>query len=891
VSNFWSVFAATAVRAGERTAIEVQRGTGLERVSYGALRTRAETVAGWLAGQGVSAGDRCAILADNDADWCAAYLGILRLGAIAVPLDTNYTAAQVATIVSDSGTRALLAGPRLWETAADATASLTDVRLASVAGPSDVGTAPALAPCPATAADPAVILYTSGTTADPKGVVLSHGNLDAERAAAFQVVDVHERDSVLGVLPLFHALAQVGNLLLPLALGARVVFLETLNTTELLRALRERGTSIFVCVPQFFYLIHERVRAEVARAGPVGRAAFSTLLAVNRQARRGGVNLGPLFFRRVHAVMGSRMRLLVTGGSKFDPAIGADLYALGFTILQAYGLTETSGAATITRPDEAHLDTVGRPLPGVDIQIRPADAAGDEAALGGEIAIRGPIVMQGYFNRPDATAQVMRDGWFLTGDLGRFDKSGRLTITGRSKEVIVLASGKNLHPEEIEAHYRQSAFVREVCVLGVPAEDGHHSERLHALVVPDRDALAARRIANAGELLRFEIEGLTAALPPHKRVLGFDVWMDPFPRTTTGKLKRHEIRRLWEASRRARVEQAATPLTADEQTWLAEPYVEAAVAAIAAQARPGARVTPDANLELDLGLDSMRRVEAITAIEQRFGARLDPERAHEVVTVRQLVEALRPPSLEAVSHAGGDPWAALLRDLPPVDDPALGGLLEERPLFARAAFVMTRALRVALARVDVRGLEHLPSNGPFLICPNHQSYLDPFLLCGVLPFATLRHLFFVGATEYFETPLLRRFARLINLVPVDPDANLVPAMQAGAFGLSHGKILVLFPEGERSLDGTVKRFKKGAPILSRCLGVPVVPVAIRGVFEIWPRNHPPDLRVIAPWSGHRVRIAFGPPVTFDGSVSDDVAAGQLREIVAELWEREGKGKE
>jgi long-chain acyl-CoA synthetase len=192
--------------------------------------------------------------------------------------------------------------------------------------------------------------------------------------------------------------------------------------------------------------------------------------------------------------MGRDMRLLITGGSKFDPVIGRDLYALGFTILQAYGLTETSAAASITTPDEAGLDTVGRPLPGVEMNI-----------VDGEIAIRGPIVMQGYFNRPAATAEAIKDGWFHTGDLGRIDNHGRITITGRKKDVIVLASGKNIYPDEIEANYRKSPFIKEICVMGLADSGRPTSERLYAVVVPDMELLRAKRIVNAGDIIRFEM--------------------------------------------------------------------------------------------------------------------------------------------------------------------------------------------------------------------------------------------------------------------------------------------------------------------------------------------------------------------------------------------------
>ncbi|MGE0393503.1 MAG: AMP-binding protein, partial [Vicinamibacterales bacterium] len=444
--SFPEQFAATVARFGERPAVSVRGPSGIRRFTYRELEGMSRRSADRLAAAGLVAGDRCALLAENGAEWCAAYLGVLRLGAIAVPLDTNYHAGQVATLVRDSGARLLLVSARFASLAAEAAAadarvlSLADV-LAAPAVPSATVREPAI---PSTA--PAVILYTSGTTADPKGVVLTHANLLAEKDGAFSVVHVDERDVVLGVLPLFHSLAQMANLLLPFSIGAHVVFLETVNTQELLKALEEEGVSVFACVPQFFYLIHGRVLDQVKRGGTVTRVAFRLLTRVNRVLRAAGLNLGRVFFGRVHRTIGRRMRLLITGGSRFDPAVGRDLRDLGLTILQAYGLTETSGASTVTRPGDP-IATVGRPLRGVEIRIAPPAAGADD----GEVLIRGGVVMQGYWNRPEATAEVLRDGWLHTGDLGRLDARGCLTITGRSKEIIVLGNGKNIYPEEIEA--------------------------------------------------------------------------------------------------------------------------------------------------------------------------------------------------------------------------------------------------------------------------------------------------------------------------------------------------------------------------------------------------------------------------------------------------------
>lgn len=888
--TIWAAFEAMAVRCAGRPAVEVQRADALEVWTYAELHAAAVTVAATLAADGVATGDRCALLADNDAQWCATYLGILKIGAVAVPLDTNYGPPQVRAILADAGPRVLFAGRRLEAVARDALVDLPGIRLAPLepggrARPDDrpVSLPAAAAPADHDSHSPAVILYTS----DPKGVVLSHANLLAERDAAFAVVAVSEQDSVLGVLPLFHALAQLANLLLPFAAGARVVFLESVSSAELVRALGERRITIFACVPQFFYLIHQRILAEVSRGGPTARVGFRALLAASFRLRRLGFNLGPYLFRRVHALLGAQMRLFVTGGSKFDPAVGRDLYALGFTILQAYGLTETSGAATLNRPDEAHLDSVGRALPGVELSLVPSD----DVSVDGEIAVRGPIVMQGYFNRPAATAEVLRDGWLLTGDLGRLDGEGRLTITGRRKEMIVLPSGKNVYPEEVEAVYQQSPFVKEVCVMGVTRDDQPTSEHLFAIVVPDMEVLRARRIANAGDLVRFEIEGLSVHLPPHQRALGYDVWFEPLPRTTTGKLRRHEIARLFRAKREsAAAEDAAAD---DDALWPEDPVTRGALEVIVRRARRRP-VRPDANLELDLGLDSMERVELLAELEQRFGRRVPEEQAHHILTASQLVAAVRPhgsgEQADSPARETAPSWSALLGDLPPASDATLGPLLEQRPLAAAAFFALLRTLRLVLPRVSVSGLDRLPAQGPYILAPNHQSYLDPLFVCGVLPRRVLAQLFFVGAAEYFDTPLTAWLARQVNLVPVDPDANLVPAMRAGAFGLRHGKILVLFPEGERSIDGSVKRFKKGAAILARHLGVPVVPVAIRGVFEIWPRNRGFNWRMLRP-GAHRVRIEIGTPMAIDGAASDADAASLLRDRVASMWADLGESPE
>src|SRR5439155_1022375 len=307
--------------------------------------------------------------------------------------------------------------------------------------------------------------------------------------------------------------------------------------------------------------------------GKVAQVMLRVLMNVNRALRAIGINAGRTLFGKLHATFGQRMRYLITGGSRFDPQIARDFYALGIDVLQAYGLTETTGAAFANKPTNNVIGSVGPPLPGVEAKIVDPQPQEEGPAVG-EIAIRGAIVMKGYWNRQDATAAVLKDGWLLTGDLGHFDAQGNLFITGRKKEIIVLSNGKNIYPEEIEGHYLQSKAIKEICVLGMEGAPGNpSSERLHAVVVPDFEYLKRQKVVNAKEVIRFDIETLSAKLPSTKRVGSYEIWQTDLPRTTTRKLKRFEIEKQVKAnsakgSTGAADVAAERPLTDEERKWL-----------------------------------------------------------------------------------------------------------------------------------------------------------------------------------------------------------------------------------------------------------------------------------------------------------------------------------
>jgi len=911
--TFYDRFLECEERWPDNVALKLQRNDQIESCTYAQLRRMAESVGRWIEENKFVRGSRLAIVADNHPRWVATYFGIIASGCTVVPLDTALHVDQLTKLLKDSGTSALFCDANHATSAREAVSDIhvrlvlmdperlpdrtmpdrtmkdswsTDLPTIFKSGPGN------FQPVPSTPDDIASLLYTSGTTADPKGVMLTHANFLGEVEAVFNWVDLGPSDALLGVLPMFHVLAQMANLLLPLVKGSRVVYLETLNTTELLRALRERDITAFAVVPQFFYLIHQRIFEEIRKRGIVTQRLFTTLVALNRNLRKIGVNAGKLFFGKIHETLGQKMRYLVTGGSRFDPRIATDFHDLGIDVLQAYGLTETTAAVFANSPGDNVIGSVGKALKGVEAKMIEPQPPEDGGPSAGEIALRGAVVMKGYWNRPDATTEVLRDGWFYTGDLGYFDADGNLFLTSRKKEIIVLSNGKNVYPEEVEAHYLKSPYIKEVAVMGLEAKPGEIGDRLHAVIVPNFDVLRQRKIVNAKEVIRYDIESLSQQIASTKRIGSYEIWQDDLPRTTTRKIKRFEVEKCVKANEARKLSDdselpAERSLTKEETAWLDQPDVQRALAILGESARtPPTTMRPTHNLELDLGFDSMQRVELLSQLEEQLGGNVDESQLAGIYSVRDLVDAVLQSAASGsrtpATHTTFAGWKAILAEEP---DPAeVRALVLPQPASAIFWYLVSRLIQVvALDRfsLHVSGIDKLPRTGPYLISSNHQSYLDAVILASVLPPPVFNKTFAVGTSEIFGEGFMRRLASSVRVVVVDPDANLIPAMRAGAYGLRQGRPLILYPEGERSIDGSPKTFKKGAAILSIHLQVPIVPVAIEGFYEVWPRNK--SFQGFKP-----LKIVFGdpilpPPESKASEAAYEKLTADLKARVLEMW--------
>lgn len=891
--NLFQRFEEVAARQPDQPALQIKEEAGYRRLTFGEIARQARALAGALIRAGVVPGDRVALLSENRPEWAVAYFGLTAAGAVAVPLDIQLSDGEISNVLRHAGCHLAVASgqqaTRLMELKAgeaplrcvvdlDAAAS-GGRRLAFrtiLQGPwSSQGVS-----LPAVGEDAlASILYTSGTTGTPKGVMLSHGNFLANAESILRFRLARPDDNMLSLLPLHHAFPFMAQIVL-LYTGARITLPPSLRGPDLLSCMQETGVTLLVGVPQLFYMLHKGIFDQIEKRPLPVRILLRQGMRLGSALRPRGFNLGRIIFGPVHKKFGGHVRLLVSGGARLDPVIARDFLNLGFTLTEGYGLTETAPAVSFNPLDRIRPGSVGVPLPDVEVRIQEPDSTGV-----GEIAIRGPNVMRGYYENPEATAEAFRDGWFQSGDLGYLDADGYLTITGRAKEVIVLSSGKNVYPEEVEEQYLKSPYIKEICLIPQVADrSGAAVEGLLALVLPDLDYFRAQGMTNFFETIRWDMENVGRDLAPYKRPTSLVIVKEGFPRTRLGKIQRHLVQQGYRTERQEdsrRVE--ATPAAADAA--LLEDQMGRGVLEYLRGATGKPAVRLDDNLELDLGMDSLARVEMLVHLEQILHIRIPDEEAAECFSVRDVIEKLG--KLQGKGE-GSVPvqrqrtWREILTDSPGADVQAMVEA-SSRPS-ATITATLTRGLCAAVFRtlygLRVEGREHVPRGGPLILVANHCSFFDAFILAAALPPQAFRQLYFMGFEWFFRHPILAWWGRAVRVIPVDMGNFLLRALQASALVLRSGKILCIFPEGERSVDGKVRPFYKGAGILARELGVPILPAYIAGSFEAWPRGQAlPRL--------HRLDVRFGPVVTSEDLLAGDGPKGadDAETVVVRLRER------
>lgn len=837
----------------EDVAMRMLQSSGAEEVyTYAEVREHAARAAAFLIQHGVGINDRVLLVSENRPQWGMLYFGILQAKAVVVPVDAKATPRELANLAKASDAKAVIVSDKIWETSEDALLAVMPESIPFFTlGRVLQAHARSLPTLEAGKAKDALatLLFTSGTTGTPKGVMLSHQNFVSLVSAMAKVFRLGPKDRMLSVLPLHHTFEFSTGFLLPFSRGTQIIYLEELTGELIQEALKRHRVTAMVGVPALWELLHRKITSGAAEKGAAIEGLFMIMGWVNRQVReRTGLNLGRILFGPVHRFFGGRIRYLISGAAALPGEVQRGFDGFGLTLYEGYGLSEASPVLTVNRPGRRPLaGSVGTALPGVEVKIHAPDTSGV-----GEIIARGPNVMQGYFNEPGMSAEVLQDGWLHTGDLGRIDSAGRLFILGRKKEIIVDASGKNIYPDEVEELYSGSALIKELSVVGVP--DGRGSEQVACLVVPESGSEGAL-LEDVRARIEEHFRTVSLPLPYHQRIKVLRFTDQLLPRTTTRKIKRKDVVRLLEAILKSEEVQSTTSVQAGpgSDAWLIDIVAKVT-------GRKVADIQPSTRFSEDLSMDSLMASELLVALESRSGGVLEVQDLLDVGTIEGLAQRLRDRAstytVRPVAKSRGGrlrdkPWKVDLKKLHEVSVP---GTVQEsvKWMLGKAQ----SSLYGDLFDVVVKGRAFIPANRNVLVISNHSSHLD----MGAVKTALGGYgdkLVTLAAADYFfaEGPRRFYFENFTNAVPLDRINPSREDIRRAQQLLEEGHNLLLFPEGTRSRSGDLQPFKRGVGMMALRFQVDVLPVFIKGAHEAMPRGAMFPRR-------RRLEVRIGAPVPY-----------------------------
>jgi long-chain acyl-CoA synthetase len=793
-------------------------------ITYGEAYDYARARAAFLQKQGFRKGDIIGLLAFNGPEWCVTYMAITMLGAIALPLDNNLPPVRHSSMMKEAGCRAIFVSDEY-------AASLKRVRKFSVDLESSMDfkkkfRAPTVNPD-----ECASMVFTSGTTGASKIVMLSHRNVYSIAIGCSHFMDFAPGDVNLCLLPLFHVYALCANFTGPFAYGGSLVFLQSLKGPDIMKALAENPITVFPAAPQLWELFMDGIINRVKAQSKLKYRIFMFFVKAAPVLKLIGLGfLLKRIFSPVHDIFGPSHRAFISGGAAMKSKYIRYYRNMGFTLIEGYGLTETTGPITLDDYKKVNPGSVGKVTKGNELKIRNINSDGV-----GEIWLRGDGVMLGYYKNEKANKEAFdEDGFFNTGDLGRLGPGRKLYITGRSRNVIVLSSGKNVYPEELESYYRQSDEISSIAVFGRKV-DG--SETVYAVIVP------ASHGGDAYRKVRDEIRRLSAGLPVYKTIHRFALSPDPLPVNTTRKIIYREVAANLEKGLYQENEEDSAVLKTELVAQ--DPGDEAVISFLKKKFRQRKLL---ANQMLrDFNVDSLGLVELATGLEHHLGVSIDMKELQKKETLDELLQYMR--ALERTQGSG-------------IDAMIFEGEIVKKPVkIVNPLHYIVLTFMKILSRifwgVKVHDRKRLTVNNKIIIA-NHQSYLDIIWIACAVPASRRSQIYVTGKRKMFFLQIL------FPMIPVIwiGDDNALEVLKASADLLRQGKSLVIFPEGTRTPDGEMRPFKTGAAYLARGLGKSVIPITVNGAFDIWPR----DRKLPAFFSGKKGSLTVGNiihPVDYD----------------------------
>jgi long-chain acyl-CoA synthetase len=733
---------------------------------------------------------KVAIYAENSADWVAACYAAFQSNCIAVPIDFLAAPGEVAYIVDDCKPEAIFISRAMVETYEKVKTQTKHQPRVFVFEELNIDKKPEK---PSNWQGPqdndktAVIIYTSGTTGSPKGVMLSFTNIleNVKDVVNAKIYEPHRE--VMIFLPLHHVFPLVGSMIVPLYVGSTVVMAASMQSADLMKTFSENHIGVFLGVPRLYELMYRGIKAKIDQS-------LAARLMLKLVLSTGNRKLGKKLFKKVHDNFGGQLDYMIAGGAALNTEVGNFFHALGFNILEGFGMTEAAPMITFPRPGKVKIGSTGQPLTGLQVEIRD-----------GEIVAKGPSIMKGYYNRPEETAEVVVDGWLHTGDLGRMDDDGFLYITGRKKEIIVLPNGKNINPVELEMKLDgYSPAIKEAGVF-------MHKEQLHALIYPDLNFIAENGITDLYDYFRTNIIApFNADVSSYKRIMQFTLLKSELPRTRLSKLQRFKFPDLLE-------EKVETKKVENKKTTAEFKALKTFI-----ESQVDADVQPEHHLVFDLSLDSLGKLGLIDFIEKSFGVEVTEEQLVQFSSLQELADYIQ---REKKFHNTEEntSWSGDMKDTVDVE-------LPKPSIFLKPIVRAIRAFFSLFFKFEVKGLENIP-NGPCFITPNHETKLDAFLVLSYLDKKVLKNTYSYAKKEHVNSKARAYLAKHNNVIVMDLTNDLKYSIHKMAEVVKQGKKVLIFPEGTRSQSGKLGSFKMTYALLSTELNVPILPVSISGAYE------------------------------------------------------------
>lgn len=867
----------TIARFPEKDCLHIKRGGVWQTWSYQDLQAEWAALVPALRRSGLAKGRHAIVIGENNPEWVIAYHAVILAGGVTVPVDPNLPAEEITEIARVTKPAVVFCAPVFSDLFQNLRKEglfegpIVALPPGDPTGPSGLRTFMATASPLAnpfdmifSPEDPAVVLFTSGTTGKSKGAVLVQRNFISAAEFGVPLMGLDHRQRTLAILPLHHVFGFAACIAIELLSGMDIVFVPIVKGPLIMEALNEKHATLLPGVPQMVELFHDNIKRTVRSKGPVTRALFSLLHFISRV-------FGPLLgkgFRRalfasVHRSFGGALQLIVSGGSSLRAAPFRAFQEMGFDIVEGYGLTETFGPITICPASDPRQGSVGRVIEGNEVRLHDVDGAGI-----GEVCFRGDTVFAGYYQNEEETRRVFDDaGWFHTGDLGRMSPDGFITLTGRIKDVIVLDSGKNVYPDEIEEYYlTHSEFFEEIGIFGLSRGV---NEVAAAVIVPAREIRRRYPAEEAEGVIRGEISRLGRNLPSYKKISEFRLSYHPLPRTSTRKIQK-PLLRIFFTSNAHKMNPTAQTVSENEITRGDDFRKIALFLNELSKGAHGGPITPRTLLDIDLQLDSLLKVELLTWLEKEFPF-TPPENA--MSRLENVGDIL---ALLADSKTRGNTPAPV----PPV---SAGGPRATSPFLYPIGLWLIRLTSRLCWDLKTFGQNRVANRGGMIFCSNHESFLDIAWILTCLSGSNRRRTYVLGKAELYRNPVMRFLMAQAHVIAIERDGDVRATLRSAEGQIKAGHNLIIFPEGTRTRTGQLGRFRPGVGELILRTGGLAVPVRVRGGFNLWPAGAFPQF-FFARKPG--ASVTFGDALDFSNAgPSTPYSAASVTELIRKSVER------